>query len=107
MTQENKDLVAQYIEPISELDFNQYQICTDQLFHNVALFVATDLDGQLFAKQHDDNFVLPYLAYKKEILGYSYNVEHLKKEPAPQYYTVPTRKNEVCNVLAMYKNQPQ
>ena len=101
------ELVAEYIEPIGELDFNQYQICTDQLLNRLALFIATDSNGEMFAKQHDDSFVLPYLAYKKEILGYSYNVEHLKKEPAQQYYTVPTHKNELCSVLAMYKNQPK
>ena len=102
-----KDLVKEYIEPASELKITHYQVCTDQSLHNVALFVAYDSEGTMFACQEQDDFFLPYNAYKKEILGYNLDVEHLKKTPQEQYYVVPTHKHELCSVLAMYKNQPK
>ena len=101
-----KNLVKEYIEPIGKLKITHYQVCTDPMLHNVALFVAYDSEGTMFARQEQDNFFLPYAAYKAEILGYNLDVEHLKKTPQEQYYVVPTRKQELCSVLAMYKNQP-
>ena len=100
-----KNLVKEYIEPASELKITHYQICSDTTFNNVALFIAYDSEGTMFARQEQDDFFLPYAAYKKEILGYNIDVEHLKKTPAQQYYIVPTHKQELCSVLAMYKDQ--
>ena len=74
-----KNLVAEYIEPASELKITHYQVCTDPMLHNVALFIAYDSENNMFARQEQDDFFLPYNAYKAEILGYNLDVEHLKK----------------------------
>ncbi len=97
-------LVAMYIEPVGVPELKWYKYENDKLLNVVRVYIYVDDNGIWFAKQADDNFMLPFDAYRKEVLGDRVDCNHLLKTPkeVTQYFMSPA-KEEICNTLSMYK----